>query len=60
MKRFLALIRETWWLWLLFLGFGTVMSMFSPIFLVTFPICTCVFFWFGFIRYDDEGNFKGS
>lgn len=60
MDRYRSLIRETWWLWLLFLAGGTVMSMLSRVFLVTFPICIFTFFWFAFIRYDDEGNFRGS
>lgn len=60
MGRFQALLKETWWLWLLFLAGGTILSYLSPVFLVTFPICIFTFFWFAFIRYDDQGNFKGS
>ena len=36
------------------------MSMLSAVFLVTFPICIFTFIWFAYIRYDEEGNFKGS
>jgi hypothetical protein len=56
-KRFQALFRDTWWLWL---GFGvaaTALSIFSPIFLVTFPICLITFIRFAFVQYDEEGNF---
>lgn len=60
MARFRALFKETWWLWLLFVVGGIVMSILSPVFLVTFPICIFTFFWFAFIRYDDKGNFNGS
>lgn len=60
MDRFRALFKETWWLWVLFLVGGTVMSILSWVFLVTFPICIFTFFWFAYIRYDEEGNFKGS
>ena len=60
MDRFRALMRETWWLWLLFLVGGTGASFLSPIFLVTFPICIFTFFWFAYVRYDEEGKFKGS
>ncbi len=60
MQRFKSLIRETWWLWIVFGLFGTVMSMLSPVFLLTFPISIFTFFWFAYIRYDEDGNFKGS
>ncbi|MFN3193331.1 MAG: hypothetical protein ACE361_22660 [Aureliella sp.] len=60
MARFSALLSETWWLWILFFIGGTVMSFLSYVFLVTFPICIFTFFWFAYIRYDEEGNFKGS
>ena len=60
MDRFRSLLKETWWLWCLFLVGGTVMSYLSLVFLVTFPICIFTFFWFAYIRYDEEGNFRGS
>ncbi|MCA9131248.1 MAG: hypothetical protein KDB22_29390 [Planctomycetales bacterium] len=61
MERFKALAIETWWLWLVFLVFGSVLSaLLSSVFLLTFPICIFTFFWFAYVRYDDEGNFKGS
>ncbi|MEM8735218.1 MAG: hypothetical protein AAGG44_13390 [Planctomycetota bacterium] len=60
MARFTALLSETWWLWILFFVGGTIMSYLSLVFLVTFPICIFTFFWFAYIRYDEEGNFKGS
>lgn len=60
MARFRSLLRETWWLWLLFLVGGTIGSMVSWVLVVTFPICIFTFFWFAYVRYDDQGNFKGS
>lgn len=60
MLRYKALIKETWWLWLTFLVGGTFMTWVSLIFLLTFPICIIIFFWFGFVRYDEDGNFRGT
>ncbi len=60
MLRFKALLQETWWLWIVFLAGGTLMSWFSLVFLLTFPICAFVFFWFAFVRYDEDGNFRGT
>ncbi len=60
MQRYKALIKETWWLWMIFLIGGTAMSYLSLIFLLTFPICIIIFFWFAFVRYDEDGNFKGT
>jgi hypothetical protein len=60
MARFTALLRNTWWLWVAFFVGGTLLSIVDPVFLVTFPICIFTFFWFAYIRYDEEGNFKGS
>lgn len=60
MARFESLFRETWWLWILFGLFGTIMSFLSAVFLLMFPISIFTFFWFAYIRYDEEGNFRGS
>ncbi len=60
MARFKALIRETWWLWVLFAVFGAGMSFLHPVFLLMFPISIFTFFWFAYIRYDEDGDFRGS
>jgi fumarate reductase subunit D len=60
MQRFRALFSETWWLWLVLVVGGSLMALISPIFLLVYPICVFVFFWFAFIRYDEDGNFKGT
>ncbi len=61
MQRFRSLFLETWWLWIVFGLFGTIMSLLlSKVFLLMFPISIFTFFWFAYIRYDEDGNFKGS
>ncbi|RMF45042.1 MAG: hypothetical protein D6753_01155 [Planctomycetota bacterium] len=60
MNRYRALMKETWWLWLIFLVGGTAMAFVSPVFWLSIPICIFTFFWFAFVRYDEDGNFKGS
>lgn len=60
MQRYRSLLRETWWLWVILLLGGTLMTYVSPIFLLVYPISAFVFFWFAFIRYDEDGNFKGT
>ena len=60
MARFMALLRNTWWLWIAFFVSGTSLSYFNPIFLFMFPLCATVFVWFAYVRYDENGNFKGS
>ena len=60
MGRYTALWRETWWLWLLLTLGGIAMSFMSLVFLVTLPIALCTFLWFGYVRFDADGNFKGS
>ena len=58
MKRYKALMRDTWWAWAILLAFGLIFSNFSPIFYSTFPICIFAFFYFGMMRYDENGNGK--
>ena len=60
MGRYVALWRETWWLWLLMTIGGILMSFISLVFLVTLPIALFTFLWFGFVRFDADGTFKGS
>ena len=57
MKRFQALFKDTWWLWLVLGVGGTVMSIFSSVFLLTFPVCIITFLRFAFVQYDEDGNF---
>ncbi|MCA9134671.1 MAG: hypothetical protein KDA45_15995 [Planctomycetales bacterium] len=60
LARFKSLLRETWWLWVVFFVFGTAMSFLSLVFLLIFPISIFTFLWFAYIRYDEDGNFKGT
>jgi hypothetical protein len=61
MQRYKALFKETWWLWSIFLTAGILLSwMLSKIFLLIFPISVFVFFWFAWVRYDEDGTFLGT
>jgi hypothetical protein len=60
-KRFLAIIKDTWWVWLILVGGGTMAGIFlSPIFFVAIPISFFSFFYFALVRYDEEGMPKGG
>jgi uncharacterized membrane protein YhaH (DUF805 family) len=61
MKRFHAIIKETWWVWLILVGGGMVAGFWvSPIFFMALPISIFSFIYFAVMRYDDEGNPKVS
>jgi hypothetical protein len=59
-KRIKGLWRDTWWLWLFFslmvVGIAALLSSWFFLFVwLTLPVS---FFYFAFIRYDEEGNEK--
>ena len=57
MKRYQALIRDTWWLWGVLFGAGLIAGIFVHFsFFSAFPIGIFSFFYFGLMRYDKEGN----
>ena len=57
--RYSALMRDSWWAWLIILVFGVVGGILvSKIFYMAIPICIFSFFYFGLIRYDENGNAK--
>ena len=57
MKRYAALIKETWWLWLGMILAGCIAGFtVSFVFFVTLPICFFAFIYFGLMRYDDQGR----
>ena len=61
MKRYRALLRDTWWVWAIMIGGGlTAAICLNPVFLVIIPICLFSFFYFGTMRYDDDGNETGG
>ena len=54
-----GLLRETWYAWILFLVIAIGMAIFSnPIFLGMIPGLVVVFFYFAFVRYDENGEIK--
>ncbi|MFO1066778.1 MAG: hypothetical protein U0892_23205 [Pirellulales bacterium] len=61
MARFRTLLKDTWWLWIAFFLAATLLSVFvDKVFLVAYPICIFVFLYFGYVRYDEEGKFRGG
>ncbi len=61
MKRFQALLKETWWLWTGILVVGCTLGVLvSFVFFVTIPICLFSFIYFGLMRFDEEGNPTGD
>ena len=61
MKRFKSIMRDTWWVWLILVGGGTIAGMLvSRIFFSAIPISIFAFFYFALIRYDADGNAKSG
>jgi hypothetical protein len=61
MKALMALLRGTWWLWLLFVVASVVLSeLVDPVFWVMLPICAVTIVYFAFVRYDEHGNRRES
>ncbi|MEM9644723.1 MAG: hypothetical protein AAF989_07005 [Planctomycetota bacterium] len=57
MKQLQGLWRDTWWLWLLFLVLILGLSLMAGwFFLSLIPTLPCIFAYFAFIRYDEDGN----
>lgn len=56
MKRYQGLLRDTWWVWLIFVVGGCITGIFLPIALVAIPISAFSFIYFGLMRYDKHGN----
>lgn len=60
-NRYKGLIRDTWWLWLIFLVAAILLtSLVSLLFFVTFPILIFAVVYYGAVRYDDDGNAVGE
>lgn len=59
MKQLAALLRTTWWLWLLFFGIsiGAAMAL-DPVFWILLPMCVFTMLYFAYIRFDEHGNRK--
>jgi hypothetical protein len=59
LKRYQGLMRDTWWAWLTILAFGIIGgALMSKIFLSAIPIAVFAFFYFGLMRYDENGEAK--
>lgn len=59
MNRYKGLMRDTWWAWVTIVVFGIVGgTLVSKIFLSAIPIAVFSFFYFGIVRYDENGNAK--
>lgn len=57
MNQIRALLRTTWWLWLIFFGVTIGGYLFvDPIFIVTIPICVFTLIYFAFVRFDENGE----
>jgi Ca2+-dependent lipid-binding protein len=60
-KRFQGLMRDTWIAWVVIFIFGLVLGfVLSPLFFSAIPIGVFSFFYFGLMRYDENGNLKGG
>lgn len=51
-------MRDTWWAWITIVAFGLVGGFVSWIFYSAIPIAVFAFFYFGLIRYDENGDHK--
>jgi len=61
MKRYKAFLKETWWLWCIYLVATLCLVLFVHlIFLAIVPMMVVNFFYFALVRYDDDGNFIGA
>lgn len=58
MKRYMGFLKETWWVWALFILISSVVGIFMPITFIAIPISIVSFVYFGLMRYDIDGNPK--
>ena len=61
MKRYYAFLRQTWWLWTIYVVVTIGLIWFlSPVFWAVLPMMIVNFFYFALVRYDEDGNFLGT
>lgn len=61
MNRYKGLMRDTWWLWLLFFGAGIGLTLLAnALFLITIPVLIFACIYYGAFRYDNDGNSVGD
>jgi hypothetical protein len=56
MNRYKGLLRDTWWVWAIFIVGGCVGGIFLPAAFSAIPISAFAFLYFGLMRYDSDGN----
>jgi len=60
-KRYLAFLKHTWWLWSIYVSAAFLLILFvSPVFWAVLPMMIVNFVYFAFVRYDEDGNFIGA
>lgn len=61
MKRYKAFLKQTWWLWSIYVVIAASLIYFvAPIFWAVIPMMVVNFFYFAIVRYDEAGNFLGA
>jgi len=61
MRRYTAFLKQTWWLWGAYAIVNAFLIIFvAPVFWAVIPMMIVNFFYFAFIRYDQDGNFIGA
>lgn len=61
MNQIRGLLRDTWWLWVLFSAvIGFAMVLFTPFYGVCFPFILAVMVYFAVMRYDKNGQYRGE
>ena len=61
MKRYKAFLKQTWWLWAIYLLVaGSLITFVGPVFWAVIPMMVVNFFYFAIVRYDEDGNFLGA
>lgn len=57
MKPLVALLRTTWWLWVIFVLVSVLLSeLVDPVFWVMLPVCAVTIVYFAFVRFDEHGE----
>jgi hypothetical protein len=62
MKQIAALLKQTWWLWLLLIALCIVLTIYvDPVGgIICFPLLLFVMLYFAFVRFDEDGNPRGT
>ena len=61
MNQIRGLLRDTWWLWLVFSAFVILaMILFTTFYAVCFPFLVGMMIYFALMRYDKNGEYRGE